>query len=53
MGSNEAPHTENFTAQVCFGSYPSVLPKTNHGVSDFSINTLIVVMALVSNVFTA
>ena len=53
MGGKVATNTENFTAQVCFESYLSVLPKKNQGVCFDPINILLLVTAVISNMFGA
>ena len=40
--------TNNFTAQVCFESYLSVLPQENTGVAEFSKTTPVLIIVLIS-----
>ena len=40
-GANSASITKNFTVQVCFESYRSVLSRKNNGGNDFPVKTLV------------
>ena len=51
IGDKVACPSENFTAQVCYESYLSVVRIENHGVTLLSIKIVLVGMGLVSTMF--
>ena len=50
MGSNIAPHVQNFSARVCLEAYLSILPNKNLGVSFPPIKIMLVVTAVMYNI---
>ena len=53
IGDKIAGETENFTAQVCYKSYQSILKAKNHGITMLNIKVALVAMGLISTIFWA